>query len=1027
MTVPAQVIELVERFGRHLELYKRADYKEARVRLEFIDPFFEALGWDVRNARGLGEQDKDVVYEDTIRIRGKAHAPDYSFRVGRARKFFLEAKKPAVSLIGNVGPAYQLRRYSWNVKLPLGILTDFEELAVYDCRQRPQPGDKASVGRVLYLTYEQYAERFDELCALFGRAAVQAGALERWAQEAKPARGSAEVDQAFLQEIEAWRDSLARNIALRNPGLSQRELNFAVQRTIDRIIFLRICEDRGIEPYGRLRDLLDGGPLDERGASRIYAGLVGLFRQADQRYDSGLFYFRPEKGRADAPDALTPGLSVDDKPLKEIIENLYYPGSPYEFSVLPADILGQVYEQFLGKVIRLTPKHRAVVETKPEVKKAGGVYYTPTYIVDYIVRQTVGRLVGQVANLPNQLRILDPACGSGSFLLGAYQYLLDWYRERYVADDPERWARSRPPRLYQRDIGDWRLTANERKRILLEHIYGVDIDAQAVEVTKLSLLLKVLEGESDETLGAQLSLFQERALPDLDDNIKCGNSLIGPDFYAGRQLALLDADERYRVNVFDWQAEFPQIMAAGGFDVVIGNPPYIRIQMMKEWAPLEVEFYKGRYAAASKGNYDIYVVFVERALDLLNARGRMGFILPHKFFNAKYGEPLRGVIAGGKHLAEVVHFGDQQVFGGATTYTCLLFLDQQGRADFRYVEAHDLNAWRANGQAVIGQVQAEKATASEWNFVVGRGAALFERLSEMPVRLGDVAHIFVGTQTSADTVFVLEECYQDGDFVLGVCKATGEQVRIEAGIVKPFLRGKDIRRYEPVKATALLICPYSITENDFGLMTEVDLSEQYPRAYAYLKSHKAALAAREKGKFKGVNWFAFGYPKSMTLFQLPKLVVPDYNNVASFTFDDQRHFYKTGYGILLQDQVKESLLYLLGLLNTRLLFQHLLQIGTTLRGGYVRFWTQFLEQLPIRSINFSDPADVARHAGMVELVETMLALHRQLAAAKTAHDQRVLQRQIDATDQHIDALVYELYGLTDDEIAIVESRTPTRG
>lgn len=440
-------------------------------------------------------------------------------------------------------------------------------------------------------------------------------------------RGTAEVDTAFLEEIDRWREILARNIALRNPGLTIRELNFAVQCTIDRIVFLRICEDHGVERYGRLMSLKNG--------TQVYQRLCQLFRQADDRYNSGLFHFRNEKDSTSSPDNLTLDLTIDDKTLKDIFKNLYYPDSPYEFSVFQADILGQVYERFLGKIIRLTPGNRAVVENKPEIKKAGGVYYTPTYIVDYIVKHTVGELVDGKKPGPrgavSKLKILDPACGSGSFLIGTYQYLLDWHRDQYIADGPEKWAKGSKPRLCQVVGSDWRLTTDERKRILLNNIYGVDIDPQAVEVTKLSLLLKVLEDENSETIRKQLALFHERVLPDLGNNIKCGNSLIGPNFYEGQQMSLLGEEDMYRVNVFDWEAEFSEIMQDGGFDAVIGNPPYIRIQAMKEWAPLEVEFYKKRYIAANKGNYDIYVVFVEKGLNLLNGRGRFGFILPHKF------------------------------------------------------------------------------------------------------------------------------------------------------------------------------------------------------------------------------------------------------------------------------------------------------------------------------------------------------------------------------------------------------------
>lgn len=268
------------------------------------------------------------------------------------------------------------------------------------------------------------------------------GSFDKYAAITKGKKGTAEVDAAFLNEIESWREMLAKNIALRNPELSQPALNYAVQQTIDRIIFLRICEDRGIESYGQLMALQNGTNTSKR--------LTELFRKADERYNSGLFHFRDEEDFFEPPDKLTLGLDIDDKPLKEIFQHLYYPDSPYEFSVLGADILGSVYERFLGKVIRLTEGHHAKIEEKPEVKKAGGVYYTPTYIVDYIVKHTVGKLVeGKTPKQVEKLRLLDPACGSGSFLIGAYQFLLDWHLKQYVEDSAEKHTKGKSPRLYQ--------------------------------------------------------------------------------------------------------------------------------------------------------------------------------------------------------------------------------------------------------------------------------------------------------------------------------------------------------------------------------------------------------------------------------------------------------------------------------------------------------------------------------------------------------------------------------------------------
>jgi predicted type IV restriction endonuclease len=476
MTAPKEIIDLVERFDLHRDSYHSGKYNETQLRREYIDPFFKALGWDVDNTAGYAEAYKDVIHEDAIKVGSATKAPDYSFRIGGTRKFFVEAKKPSVNIAEEIGPAYQLRRYAWSAKLPLSILTDFEEFAIYDCRIKPDKSDKASTARIMYLSDRDYLNRWDEIAAIFSKEAVLKGSFDKYADKSRLKKGTAEVDAAFLSDIEVWRQTLAQNIALRNPKLTQRELNFAVGKTIDRIIFLRICEDRGIEPEVQLMALQNG--------TNIYQRLIRIYYNADDKYNSGLFHFRLEKDRFEPPDDLTLNLTIDDKPLKEIFKSLYYPESPYEFSVLPADILGQVYEQFLGKVIYLTQGHRAKVEDKPEVKKAGGVYYTPTYIVDYIVKNTVGKLLEGKKPGPrgsaSNIRILDPACGSGSFLIGAYQYLLDWHRDRYIEDGPEKWAKGRNPALCQIIRGEWRLTTAERKRILLNNIYGVDIDHQAV-------------------------------------------------------------------------------------------------------------------------------------------------------------------------------------------------------------------------------------------------------------------------------------------------------------------------------------------------------------------------------------------------------------------------------------------------------------------------------------------------------------------------------------------------------------------
>lgn len=664
MPAPESVLRLVERFERQRDALRSPAYNETSLRREFLDPLFRALGWDVDNSQGHAEQYKDVVHEDAIKIGTANKAPDYSFRIGGARKFFVEAKRPSVNIKSDPEPAYQLRRYAWSAKLALSVLTDFEELAVYDCRAKPAPGDKASAHRTLIFHYTEYATRWDELAAIFGRDSVLKGSFDQYAESKKGRRGTATVDAEFLKEIEGWRDTLARNLALRNDEISVRDLNFAVQRTIDRIIFLRIAEDRGLEEYGRLLALTNG--------ANTYQRLSELFVQADARYNSGLFHFRKERERPETPDDLTLTLAVDDKVVKDILKSLYYPESPYEFSVISADILGQVYEQFLGKVIRLTAGHQAKVEEKPEVRKAGGVYYTPTYIVDYIVRETVGKLLeGKTPRQADKLRIVDPACGSGSFLIGAYQHLLDWYRDRYLEDG----ASKHRKQLFEGPGGAWRLTSAERKRILLNSIYGVDIDAQAVEVTKLSLLLKVLEGETAETIQHELAALRERALPDLGRNIKCGNSLIGPDFYDQQELGDLTEDERLRVNVFDWRAEFPEVFKGkvGGFDAVIGNPPYVLLQSLE--TPRAAKYFATHYVSA-RYKIDTYHLFMERGLHLAREGGLVGWITPSSYLRNKYAESLRRTILSSSNVMSLRIF-TFPVFKGASVDTSVIICLRQ--------------------------------------------------------------------------------------------------------------------------------------------------------------------------------------------------------------------------------------------------------------------------------------------------------------------------------------------------------------
>jgi type I restriction-modification system DNA methylase subunit len=875
----ARLQKLIAKFEADKAHYLSSAYGEAQARIDFITPFFKALGWDVDNEAGLLHHEREVIVEKgEVETEGR---PDYNFRVGGQTRFFVEAKAPSEPLSA-AKHILQAKGYAWNTKqVFFVILTDFEEFRFYDASIQPDER-KPDEGLLLTLKYTDYLKDAVKLWE-FSKDRVAAGSLDAMLpRDRRTQRLRIPVDEAFLDEMTGWREDLARNIYRNNHDLTAKQLNEVVQRLLDRIVFIRIAEDRNIIAKYQLREAREY--WESRGGKfAIFEWLNPLFQKINEDFNGEIF--KPH---------LSENIKIDSEVLARIIERLYPPKSPYRFDVIGVELLGSIYERYLGKTIRPTAK-TVRVEEKPEVRKAGGVYYTPKYIVDYIVKNTVGKVIeGKSPKQIEKIRILDPACGSGSFLIGAFQYLID-YHVRYLSAHPKE-AHVHPlfPDLIKGENGEPRLSVIRKARILRNNLYGVDIDPQAVEITMMSLYLKALEGEKSQ-LPPKHAL-----LPELKYNIICGNSLISPDIYD--QGTLFGDEERDRINAFDWygaraplilsaseesrhfemkktrrggypertaeilcstqddnrmaQADkprrsrsgataptIPDIMRAGGFDCVIGNPPYVRIQHMKEWAPVEVEYYKEHYKSASSGNYDIYVVFVEKGLSVLNKLGRLGLILPHKFFNAEYGEPLRSLISGGNHLSHIVHFGDQQIFEGATNYTCLLFLEKRGQAKFQFAKVDDLASWRSSGNAVHGALPASAASRGFWNFAVGSGAALFEKLDETPTRLRDVARrIYQGPITSADTVYLFKK-FRHGKRkqTMEVYSAKLEEwVQIESPVLKRVVRSGDIHRYDAMPA-ALVLFPYEVSDDSARLYSPREMQKLYPAAWHYLNRNKSFL------------------------------------------------------------------------------------------------------------------------------------------------------------------------------------------
>lgn len=728
-TAYKKISELVERFTDQYDSYKKSDYNETLTRRDFIDPFFKALGWDIDNENGYAESYREVIHEDKVKVGKATKAPDYSFRlVGGKRLFFVEAKKPSVSVKDEIQPAYQVRRYGWSAKLPISIITDFEEFSVYDCTKKPKPTDKASNARIKYLNFKEYLTEFDFLWDTFSKERVLKGSFDKFVQSDTHKKGTATVDKEFLQSLDSWRTYLATSISWNNKDLDEDEINFVVQQTIDRIIFLRIAEDRSVEPYGTLKEAIKQG--------EYYTNLFRQFEQADEKYNSGLFDFKKDK--------ISKNIQIDNKVIKTIVNELYYPESPYEFSVLSVEILGSAYEQFLGKTITIDKAHRAKIEEKPEVRKAGGVYYTPQYVVDYIVQNTVGKLIeNKTPKEVSKIKIVDPACGSGSFLIGAYQYLLDWHKNFYSDNGkPSKGKKDNPL------TPEGNLTTAEKKRILLNNIFGVDIDVNAVEVTKLSLLLKCLEGETEASIASQLRLFNERVLPTLDENIKSGNSLVDTDFYDSQ----LDFGEEKKIKPFNWQKAFPEVFKQGGFDVAIGNPPYVMLQNLET---REVFDYSLRKFESAKYKIDTYQIFTEQSVKLLKENGLLGFITPNTFLKNIHSEPLRKFILNNCIIQEILLF-NYSVFAAASVDTCI-FIFEKAKASKKsklLVNKAD-TPFIVNEVAQLSQSQFEKNNRTDYNLTISNGdSEILNKISKQSKPLGTYCGAYFGIQTFDRTKYV---------------------------------------------------------------------------------------------------------------------------------------------------------------------------------------------------------------------------------------------------------------------------------
>jgi len=996
----AQLTELVKAFDKGGKAFKASSYNETQLRSDFIDPLLMSLGWDVDNNGGKTQFLRDVIQEESITVEDETSKknPDYTLRIQGNRKFFVEAKKPAVDISKSSKSAFQTRRYGWNAKLGISVLTNFDKLILYDCRYKPDAKDDERVARIHVFDSSQYLTAFEEIYELISFETASSGKLD----DLFSVYGivGQTFDDYFLAQIEHWREILAQSAVKRNQHLRSEDVNFLIQRLLNRIVFLRICEDRTIEKEETLKNIQD------------YDQLKVLFQQSDRKYNSGLFDF--------IEDTLSLNIELDAEVLIEIFNELYYPLSPYDFAVVDPTILSQIYERFLGSQVVLDEGRQMSIVSEPEVVASNGVVPTPKIVVEQIVKETLLPLIaGKTAQQIAKLKIADICCGSGTFLISVFDFLLKAimakFQEEEIAD---------PQLIYEQSKHTLALTLKAKRTILEQNIYGVDVNPYAAEVTEFSLLLKLLEGENGASIGNFIGQYPGKILPKLTNNIKCGNSLVDDKFFQFLPEAIDDNSLLYKVKPFNWLEEYRFLGTTNGFDAIVGNPPYVRIQNLVKYAPEEVKYYQSDvsgYTVAKTDTIDKYYVFIQRAITLLNPAGYLGYIVPHKFFINKGGKALRKFVKQACSLSKIIHFGITQVFPDRSTYTAILVLQKERKKNFEFkrIQKVTLNALgAAEGYAQYNQ---EYFNEAPWIFLSKETEAVFNKIKTTDTTpLKSLTEICVGLQTSADKIYIFQpEVVTEHTYIFYI---SGIKREVEKNVCLPCIYDLSFELFDTIQPNKQMIFPYFVKEGKAEVISEDYFSEHYPLCWKYLNEHKEQLEKRSINGTKEPKFYQYGRSQSLTKFQnSSKLIWPVLSKKPSYVYDELKiQFTGGGNGpyYSLVNNSDYSILYFLGILSHPV-FESMVKAGASeFRGAYYSHGKQFLENLPIKNIDTNNKRESDLYKVIIKSVEDLIQTKGLLKAAYGTQ-KSVLDRKLALVNKRLVDAINDLYSISQEEYDVV--------
>lgn len=1015
----ATVIDLVKCFEKNQHHYLSVGYQEQEVRKDFLDKFFMALGWDVNHETQTNPYEQEVKIEKSVTTGTAKRRADYSFSLPphftKRPRFFVEAKRPQQD-IATPDNYFQSIRYSWSHQLPLVVLTDFHSFHIIDSRYRPDI--KTALNRKLGVyNYREYCDPdvFAKIYWLFSREATLNDAIGKYSDTLeKPTAsnkqlglfpgGYQNIDDAFLGQLDQYREDLAHSFKRNNPNLNSEQLTEVVQRLLDRLVFTRFLEDKLIEP----------NPIISRLGTKAspWKQFVRECTRLDKQYN-GVVY--KHHSILDSPSFV-----VDDASFIAICNELTDPTSPYDFNAIPVEILGRIYERFLGKIVVATAK-RATVENKPDVRKAGGVFYTPDYIVAHMVDQALGpKVKGKSPEEILSIRTIDTSCGSGSFLIGVYEYLLTELSRTYAGN---------PKLIKKKDVvmrdGILHLSIHKKREVLIKCIFGIDIDAQAVEVTQLSLYLKLLEDETTDSAQTQQLELAAALLPSLNKNIIVGNSLISPidDANADDMFTI----ERYdALKAVDLHRTFPQVMQrGGGFDLVIGNPPYI-----KEYTNREA-FDNVRESPYFQGKMDIWYLFACRALDILKPEtGTLAFIATNNWTTNFGAKRLRGKITKDARIEQLIDFGDFKVFKDAGIQTMILIAKQSSKPEsyvFDYRVLNGKNRTLADAQGLLAKAAVTNVTylspdftrskfgESPYTFSDTTAEALLLKLESCSNFILDGrSEVAQGIVPNPDVVstqalgkYSDEELKNGqisrGDPVFVIPKGLfNKPNRYERELIKPLFSPTDTKRY--------FLAKESVSDIIYSHGSSADLPE---RLKQHLLPYKRIMDERRETKVGRLPWYCLHWPRDKGFFEGPPRILSVRKCAEpTFSYTEDVAYVMMAFNVIKTDRI--NLKYLTALLNSKVV-RYWLQHKGKMQGGQFQ-----VDKEPLLAIPLVAPPS-AEQQRIAKLVDFILQASEKLHTAVLDSDRDRYQRLIDQTDAKIQEAVYTYYKLTDSDIDLVNA------